>query len=30
MAKALIENAMMNGCVVRLDGAVRMREPARR
>jgi len=27
MAKALIENSMMNGSVVRIDGAVRMREP---
>lgn len=27
MAQALIENAMMNGSVVRIDGAVRMREP---
>lgn len=29
MVQALIENAMMNGSVVRIDGAVRMREPAR-
>lgn len=29
MAKALIENSMMNGSVVRIDGAVRMREPRR-
>ena len=27
MARALIENQMMNGSVVRIDGAVRMREP---
>lgn len=27
MARALIENPMMNGSVVRIDGAVRMREP---
>lgn len=30
MAKALIENPMMNGSVVRIDGAVRMREPPAR
>ena len=30
MAKALIENQMMNGSVVRIDGAVRMREPQAR
>lgn len=29
MVKALVENAMMNGAVVRVDGAVRMREPRR-
>lgn len=27
MVRALIENGMMNGSVVRIDGAVRMREP---
>ena len=27
MARAVIENEMMNGSVVRIDGAVRMREP---
>ena len=27
MARAVIENQMMNGSVVRIDGAVRMREP---
>ncbi|MCA0325721.1 MAG: SDR family NAD(P)-dependent oxidoreductase [Proteobacteria bacterium] len=27
MVRALIENPMMNGCTVRIDGAVRMREP---
>jgi NAD(P)-dependent dehydrogenase (short-subunit alcohol dehydrogenase family) len=27
MARAVIENSMMNGAVVRIDGAVRMREP---
>ncbi len=27
MARAIIENQMMNGSVVRIDGAVRMREP---
>ena len=27
MVRALIENPMMNGCVVRIDGGVRMREP---
>ena len=27
MVQALVENAMMNGSVVRIDGAVRMREP---
>lgn len=30
MAKAVIENQMMNGSVVRIDGAVRMREPQAR
>lgn len=30
MVRALIENGMMNGSVVRIDGAVRMREPASR
>ena len=30
MVRAVVENGMMNGCVVRIDGAVRMREPARR
>lgn len=30
MVMALIENGMMNGSVVRIDGAVRMREPASR
>lgn len=29
MVRALIENQMMNGSVVRIDGAVRMREPVR-
>ncbi|RYX92203.1 MAG: SDR family NAD(P)-dependent oxidoreductase [Comamonadaceae bacterium] len=29
MVRALIENEMMNGSVVRIDGAVRMREPVR-
>lgn len=28
MVRAVIENQMMNGSVVRIDGAVRMREPA--
>lgn len=27
MVRAVVENGMMNGCVVRIDGAVRMREP---
>lgn len=27
LVQTLIENTMMNGCVVRIDGAVRMREP---
>lgn len=30
MVQALVENAMMNGSVVRIDGAVRMREPTGR
>lgn len=30
MVRALIENPMMNGSVVRIDGAVRMREPPTR
>lgn len=30
LVRALIENAMMNGSVVRIDGAVRMREPLTR
>jgi len=27
MVRAVLENSMMNGCVVRIDGSVRMREP---
>lgn len=30
MVRAVLENQMMNGSVVRIDGAVRMREPAAR
>ena len=30
MVRAVIENPMMNGSVVRIDGAVRMREPVQR
>ena len=30
MVRAMVENSMMNGSVVRIDGAVRMREPAAR
>ncbi len=29
MVRAVLENGMMNGCVLRIDGAVRMREPVR-